>query len=150
MARIGHRIGSYLTVNNVGPAAGAGGTVEILPGQVRAADVLSVIRWERFPEREIPDEPAPAIVPDLMIDVLSDDNTRAEMQRRVRDFFAAGVRLVWHIDLRNGAARTYTTENQFIDVDERGSLAGGEVLPGFELSLEDVFNVLKPRTGFDG
>ena len=98
MPRIGHRIATHLTVNNVGTVAGAGGTVEILPGQVRAADV-SVVRWERYPGREIPDEPAPAIAPDLMIDVMSDDNTLAEMRRRLRDFFTAGVRLVWHIDL---------------------------------------------------
>lgn len=126
MPRIGHRIGTFLEIHNVGTVAGAGGTVEILPDQVRAADIC-VVRWERYPNREVPEEPCPLIVPDLMIDVLGDGNTPGEMRRRLHDFFTAGVRLVWCIDPQPRTAQAYTSENQFVDVDENGSLSGGEV-----------------------
>ena len=44
----------------------------------------------------------PALAPDLAVEVLSESNTRAEMDRKLRDYFAAGVLLVWYFDPRSG------------------------------------------------
>jgi Uma2 family endonuclease len=131
-------IGKYLDINNVGMIAGEASIVELLPGQVRAADVC-VICWERFPGRKLIDDPIPPIAPDLAIEVLSKSNTKAEMRRKLHDYFTAGVRLVWYIEPRKRTARAFTAEDQFVDVDEKGALSGGEVLPGFELSLSKLF-----------
>ena len=35
--------------------------------------------------------------------------------------------------------------SQFVDVDENGSLSGGDVLPGFELSLPELFALADAR-----
>ena len=50
--------------------------------------------WSKIPNRELPEEPVPFLIPDLAIEVLSLSNTRAEMARKRRDYFGAGVRLV--------------------------------------------------------
>ena len=73
------------------------------------------IAWERFPNRQLPREPIPALAPDLAIEVLSEGNTEQEMQRKLHDYFTAGVRLVWYIDPRSRSAKSYTAENQFIE-----------------------------------
>ena len=97
------RIIGKMDTDNVVAIAGEDSTVELLPNQVRAADVR-VVCWERFPDRKIPDDPIPHIAPDLVVEVLSKSNTKAEMRRKLHDYFTAGVRLVWYIEPRRRTA----------------------------------------------
>jgi Uma2 family endonuclease len=135
---LGHALQSFLDRHNLGAVAGADGTLKILPRQVRIPDV-SFIRWERFPGGKVPDEPIPALAPDLAVEVLSPGNTEAEMQRKLRDYFTAGVRLVWYVDPPTRTARVYTAVDQCQVVAPDGVLSGGDVLPGFELSMAELF-----------
>ncbi len=114
------------------------GTLEILPGHVRIPDVC-FISWERFPGGKLPKEPIPAVSPDLAVEVLSEWNTEREMRRKLQDYFAAGVRLVWYIDPRTRTAAVYTSPEQCLTLGEADVLTGGEVLPGFELPLRELF-----------
>jgi Uma2 family endonuclease len=111
---------------------------------VRAPDVC-FISWNRFKNRELPPEPIPDLAPDVAIEVLSAGNTAAEMQRKLHDYFAAGVRLVWYIDPATRSAKSYTAEDEIIAVDESGVLSGGDVLPGFELPLAALFDNVRPQ-----
>ena len=131
-------LGAFVDARDLGIVLGEAGTLKILPHQVRIPDVC-FIAWERFPNRQLPREPIPALAPDLAIEVLSEGNTEQEMQRKLRDYFTAGVRLVWYIDPPTRSAKSYTAENQCLDVSESQSLSGGAVLPGFELSLRELF-----------
>jgi Uma2 family endonuclease len=137
-ARINYLLQAFLAEHDWGIVLGADGTLRILPRQVRVPDVC-FLSWERFPSRKLPSEPIPNLAPDLAIEVLSAGNTEGEMQRKLRDYFAAGVRLVWYIDPHTRSAKSYTREDRYVEVDESGSLAGGDVLPGFELLLRDLF-----------
>ena len=135
---IAYRLMTFLATHDLGIVLGEAGTLRILPHQVRIPDVC-FISWDRFPNRQLPPGPIPDLVPDLAIEVLSESNTEKEMQRKLRDYFAAGVRMVWYIDPRTRSARSYTAENQFVDVAVPQSLSGGDVLPGFELPLKELF-----------
>ncbi len=55
-----------------------------------------------MPGGRLPAEAIPSLVPDLAVEVLSPSNTAAEMDQKLRDYFAAGVRLVWYLDPRAG------------------------------------------------
>ena len=112
--------------------------LKVLPGQVRAADV-SFIRWDRFPGRKLPRDAIFAVAPDLAIEIISDGNTTEEMDRKLRDYFKAGVRLVWYIDFKTRTARAYTAVSEWTEIGPNGSLLGSDVLPGFELSLAAAF-----------
>ena len=129
---------AYVKARDLGIVLGADGTLKILPRQVRIPDVC-FIAWERFPGGKLPPEPIPAVAPDLAVEVLSEGNTAGEMQRKLRDYFAAGVRLVWYVDPRSRTATAYTAPEQETVLDQQQSLSGGEVLPGFELPLRDLF-----------
>jgi Uma2 family endonuclease len=137
-ARIIHYLMTYLEKHDLGVVLGEAGTLRILPRQVRVPDVC-FISWDRFPNRQLPREPIPALVPDLAIEVLSEGNTEAEMRRKLGDYFTAGVRMVWYIDPHNRSARSFTAEDQCLQVAEHESLRGGEILPGFELPLKELF-----------
>ncbi|MGO9110908.1 MAG: Uma2 family endonuclease [Thermoguttaceae bacterium] len=128
----------YLDTNNLGTLAGEAGLLKILPGQIRAPDV-SFIRWERLPGRQSPKPPIYAVAPDLAVEILSKGNTTEEMDRKLRDYFQAGVRLVWYIEPTTRTARAYTAEHEWTEIGSEGSLLGGEVLPSFELPLAQLF-----------
>ncbi|MEZ6080347.1 MAG: Uma2 family endonuclease [Pirellulaceae bacterium] len=78
--------------NNLGLVTGPDGFMRILKTQVRGPDV-AFVSWQRLPEGKVPDA-APEIVPDIAIEVLSEGNTYAEMSRKRREYFHAGVRQV--------------------------------------------------------
>ena len=61
------------------------------------------------------------------------------MKRKLRDYFKAGVRLVWYIEPKTRTARAYTAEQVWTEIGPDGSLLGGEVLPGFDLPLAQLF-----------
>ena len=141
---IGYFIHSFLDQHDLGIVLGEAGTLRILPAQVRIADV-AFIRWERFPSGKLPREPIPALVPDLAIEVLSKGNTEREMQRKLSDYFEAGVRLVWYINPESQTATVYTAADRSAAISRDGVLDGADVLPGFTLSLAELFAKAGPR-----
>jgi Uma2 family endonuclease len=128
----------YLRGRRLGVVLGADGLLRILPRQVRIADV-AFLSWRGLGGRRLPREPILGAAPDLAVEVLSKGNTKAEMARKLRDYFAAGVRLVWFIDARTRTAKSYTAPDQCQSIGEDGALGGGDVLPGFELALSELF-----------
>lgn len=136
--RLGRRIVEFVETRHLGIVLGEAGTLRVLPTQVRIPDV-SFISWDRFPQRRLPPEPIPAVAPDLAIEVLSPGNTAGEMQRKLRDYFQAGVRLVWYIDPPTRSARCYRSPDDSLLVSEHEALDGGDVLPGFRLPLAELF-----------
>jgi Uma2 family endonuclease len=145
-----HFIERYLDAHDLGITVGEAGTLRILSGVVRAADV-AFIRWERLPGGELPEKtPVPDLVPDLAVEVLSRGNTPGEMERKLREHFEAGVRLVWLIDPKTRTARVHTAVEQSVFVDQDGTLFGDDVLPGFEVSLKELFARAQRRKGKGG
>jgi Uma2 family endonuclease len=144
---LAHLVKSYLDQNDLGICVGADGMMRIAPGLVRIPDV-AFISWDRIPGRESPQEPIPDLVPDLAVEVLSDGNTKAEMARKVREYFEAGVILVWLIDPKKRTARVFSTVEKSVLVRADQALDRGDVLPGFVLLLSDLLDRgRRPRRG---
>ena len=99
--------------------------VRLAPGLVRIPD-LAFISWQRLPERRVPTDPIPGLVPDLVVEVLSDGNTAAEMDRKRREYFAAGVRLAWFVDPVARTVEVYTAANQSTLLEAEQTLDGGK------------------------
>ncbi len=137
----------FLEGNNLGIVVGPDGLTRLKVGRTRAPDV-AFIRWEKFPGRQFPTVPVPTVVPDLTVEVLSKGNTRAEIETKLDEYFAAGVTMAWIIDPARELARMYSTRENVTEIREDGVLCAPEVLPGFELSLPDLFN--RARTGASG
>jgi Uma2 family endonuclease len=131
-------IGIYLRTHDLGKLLGPDGSLKILPRMVKIPDV-SFISWSRFPKEKLPRRPIPALVPDLVVEILSESNTRREMDKKLKRYFEAGVRLVWYIDPETRTARAYTSLKDMTEIDENGALDGGDVLPGFRLPLRELF-----------
>lgn len=131
-------LGDFVDDHDLGMVLGADGPLRILPGQVRVPDV-SFIRWDRFPNRSLPRGPLLTVTPDLIVEVLSEGNTPAEMNRKLDDYFLAGVRLVWYVDLRARQVDVFTARDRHSVLSESGFLDGSDVLPGFQFAIADLF-----------
>lgn len=130
----------YLEVNDRGMIYGANGVTEILPGIGRAPDV-AFVAWESLPGGKPPprEDKVPSVVPDLAIEVLSASNRPAEMARKRDEYFRAGVKRVWEIDPESRSANVFTGPDALTPVPADGTLDGETILPGFTLSLRDLF-----------
>ncbi|HLN31126.1 MAG TPA: Uma2 family endonuclease [Gemmataceae bacterium] len=135
---LGHFLENFLEEHDLGIVYGADATLRLLPHLVRIPDVCFV-SWDKLPDRELPAEPIPDLVPDLAIEVLSESNTKEEMRRKLREYFAVGVRLVWLIDPKTQSADVHTSATKKTAVGPDGSLSGGSVLPGLQINLKTLF-----------
>ena len=112
----------------------------LLPGlgdTVRSPDV-AFVRAERLPEQGI----GPGwmnVAPDLVVEVLSPTETASELEEKLRDYRAAGTRLAWIVDptARIVSVRPTTAPESWLS--EAETLDGGDVIPGFSLSVARVF-----------
>ncbi len=133
----------FLRRHNLGTAAGADGMMRLLTGLVRIPDV-SFVSWERLPESY---GPIPPIAPDLAVEVLSESNTLKEMERKLREYFEAGTQLVWYVDPRSRTVTVYSAPDQHVILDESQTLGGGNILPGLEIPLRELFDRASRRRG---
>lgn len=131
-------LGSFLDVHDLGMVLGADATLRLAPGLVRLPDV-SFIAWERFPNRELPAEPIPDLAPDLAVEILSAGNTAAEMERKLQEYFSAGVRLVWYVYPEQHTVHVYTSRRAVRILHAEDILDGGTALPGFQLTIQEWF-----------
>ena len=135
---------TYLVANDFGVVLGADGMLRLRPRLVRIPDV-AFISWDQIPSGEFPSKPIPDLYPDLAVEVLSDSNTVAEIDRKLTEYFEAGCRLAWIVDPKTNTADVYTSPTDCRHLKPSQSLDGGDVLPGFKLPLKELFASVKRR-----
>jgi Uma2 family endonuclease len=98
---------------------------------------LTYISYERLPKSWRRNEACPAI-PELVIEIISPDQTMKEFEEKAKDYLAAGVPRVWVIDpeailiksfFPDGSSQVYTDNTPIVD----------ELLSGLELTTRLIF-----------
>jgi len=137
--RIGGRIDAYADAHDLGEVTGADGgyLFEIAPDTVRAPDV-AFTRESRLPPRGARTG-YPAVVPDLVVEVVSPNDTRREVGDKVSFYLAEGVPLVWTVWPRPREVVAHRPGEGPQTFREGDVLTAEDVLPGFRLPVEDVF-----------
>ena len=106
------------------------------PDTIKAPD-FAFVRYERLPD-PLPDGFVP-LVPDLVVETRSPNDTAREVAQKAAEWLAAGVRLVWVIEPQK---RTITTHRagrdpQVFTVGD--TLDGEDVLPDLSVPVESIF-----------
>ncbi len=135
---LGAIINDWLRVNPIGYVMGEGALTRMQSGNVRVPDV-SFVRWERLDEQRVPRDPICHVIPNLAVEVLSATNTHREIERKRQQFFDSGVELVWIIEPELMTVEVWSSPKICHVADRRDVLDGGDVLPGFQISIEDLF-----------
>jgi Uma2 family endonuclease len=88
--------------------------------------------------------PIGRIVPDLAVEVISDGNTKAEIERKTGEYFLAGVEAVWIVDPFRRVVEVHTSADDFVTLKESDTLEGSPVFPGLDLPLARIFELVPP------
>jgi Uma2 family endonuclease len=128
----------YAREHDLGIVLAPDGMLRYTKRKIYLPDV-SFISWSQNPISEIKKQPIADLHPDLAVEVLSPSNSAKEMQKKRNDYFAWGVQLVWELEPTAREMRVYTSPEAFTVVDINGTLDGGDVLPGFSLSMQTLF-----------
>ena len=77
--------------------------------------------------------------PDLAVEVLSPSNTRAEIDERLRDFFASGTQIAWVIDPEAECVQVCHSPDERKRLGPGGELDGEHLLLGFRFAVAHLF-----------
>lgn len=135
---IGTLLNVYVLPRKLGVVLGADGMLKIMPDQVRIPDVCFIAK-EKLPGKFSPQIPISSLIPDLAVEVLSTSNTRQEMDEKLDEYFAVGVREVWYVDPQLKLVRVYEGRNDMCELTEADTLESRVALLGFSMSLKELF-----------
>ncbi|HTE20580.1 MAG TPA: Uma2 family endonuclease [Armatimonadota bacterium] len=78
-------------------------------------------------------------MPDLVVEVVSKNDTKPYVQRKVEDYLAAGVRVVWIADPPSRTVTVHRADAEPVVLGETDVLTLEGIIPGFQLSVEEAF-----------
>jgi Uma2 family endonuclease len=149
-ARIIQHLLNYVSDKDLGEVYSPDARYETVPetpstkATVRMPDV-SFVQTSRLPEAE--DVYTMQFAPDLAVEVLSESNEYGDMENKVNEYFARGGRLVWVVNLWRREVYVYRAGKReretFLAAEE---LDGGDVLPGFKLRVQAIFEKVTDAT----
>lgn len=138
--RIAYLLNSFVIPRKLGAILGPDATLRMRGGRIRLPDV-SFIGKEDFPGGKFPKEPVPMLPPKLAVEVISLTNTVAEMRQKIKEYFESGAKLVWLVyPIEHKVAVYWSASDDPTEVVRDGEiLTGGDALPGFSVSLDELF-----------
>lgn len=130
-------LGVFVREHQLGRVLGESGMVRLNPSLVRIPDVcyISNVRFAAVDK----DERVWQVVPDLVIEVLSDSNTAQEMNRKRSDYFQHGVRELWLVDPRLKTIEVFESLTTSTTVRANEEFCHSRVLDGLQFSLGRLF-----------
>ncbi len=131
----------FVQPRKLGVVTGPDGMFSLRQGLVMGPDV-AFLSFQRM-GTGVPAKPAyPFLAPDLVVEVLSPTNSKAEMHRKRKEYFRAGVVVVWMIDLPNRSVAIFTSPDDSTILGEQEELRCEQVLPGFVVRVSEFFSDL--------
>jgi Uma2 family endonuclease len=135
---INHRVTNFVKAQRMGVTVGSDASFRCFPhkpSQTRRPD-FSLLLCN--PELFVAVHGHCTIVPDLVVEVISPNDSATDVWQRIDDFQRVGTRLIWVVDPMARLAAVYRADRTAASIPEDGTLSGEGVLPGFELRLADV------------
>ena len=137
--RIGGRLGLFVDERGLGAVSGADGGFFFgrSPDTVRAPDV-AFVRANRLPPADERGGFSP-VVPDLAVEVVSPSDRQADVDAKIDFYLAHGVPLVWAVYPRHRTVVAHRPGQEPQTFGEGDVLTADDVVPGFRLSVAEIF-----------
>ena len=145
-ARLTTRVDIWAMEDGTGIVAGPSGGFRLPNGAVYAPDVSWVLRerleaWRQGRE-EGPEGGRggfPGLCPDFVLELRSEGDSLASLQRKMEEYLENGARLGWLIDPINRRVHVYRPGEPVATLENPETVSGDPVLPGFELNLVEIW-----------
>lgn len=141
---IAHLILAFLESKAIdGEVTGADGTYKLTEHDTSVPDVgyVSPARAQTLPD----DTVFYPFAPDLAVEVRSPSQSKRTMHTLAVMYLNAGARLVWIVEPKAKTVTVYQGDGKRFTLSGDAELDGGDVLPGFKLSLPRIFDVIKTK-----
>ena len=79
--------------------------------------------------------------PDLVVEIVSPSAGPREVYHKARMWISFGVPLVWVVNPENRSVEVHRPHQPLLSLTESDILDGGEVLPGFNYPVRDLFDL---------
>jgi Uma2 family endonuclease len=136
---LGAELRTFVRKHKLGRLTGSDGAY-ILNHEQRTVLVpdAAFVRADRLPP---PGERASVLelAPDLVVEVASPNDSANMISEKVREYLDAGVCLVWVVLPKRKMVNVYTQSQAGVLLYEDDTLDGGDVLPGFEMRVGEIF-----------
>jgi Uma2 family endonuclease len=77
--------------------------------------------------------------PDLAVEVISPGDSYSEVEEKVLGWIEAGTKMVIVVNPRQRSATEYKSPTDITALAETDVLDGGDIIPGFELAVREIF-----------
>ncbi len=115
------------------------------PRNLQRRPDVSYVSFQRWPKgKPVPATNAWDVVPDLAVEIVSPTDGANEIIEKVEDYFTCGVRRVWVLYPLVSKVYDYASSTAVRILTRAETLPGGELLPGFELPLAELFEEAAP------
>lgn len=106
------------------------------PDSVRAADVafISNERLQQVQSRSFLD-----ISPELIVEIMSPDDRWSEIHKKLTEYFAVDVTLIWIVDPKLEQIHVYRSLDDVTRLTKDDNLTGENILPEFSVPLTEIF-----------
>ncbi|MBI1878285.1 MAG: Uma2 family endonuclease [Chloroflexi bacterium] len=108
------------------------------PDTVRGADALFISN-ERYAQKK--SHSFLDVAPELVVEILSPNDSWSEVTQKLREYFGIGVRLIWVVDPQARIIYAYRSMTDVREFTENDELPGDEVLPGFLVKVAELFEI---------
>jgi Uma2 family endonuclease len=131
-------LSSYVRPKNLGWVFNSSTTYNFKDGQPKREPDASFITIEQMP---VPPEDEVTIAPDLAVEVVSKNDTAYEIEKKVRQYQQAGVKLIWVAYPISQTIAVYHLKEGLTPkiLNTSNELDGEDVLPGFKLKVSAIF-----------
>ena len=138
-SRLNARVFIWNEISQLGEVFSSSTIFKLPSGSKRSPDVAWVerSRWEGITQLER--EKFPPLAPDFVIELRSRTDQLADLQAKMTEYLANGVRLGWLINPQERTVEIYRLGQDTEVLQAPISLNGEDVLPGFELILSPIW-----------
>lgn len=106
------------------------------PDTVRGIDV-AYISHERF--AKVQSSSYLDVAPELIVEIMSPDDKWTDINDKLNEYFDIGVQIIWVVNPKRHQIHVYHSLTKTEILDAEDTLTGGEILPGFSVSVAELF-----------
>jgi Uma2 family endonuclease len=123
----------------IGYVAGSSAGYRMTDRNIRCPDVALILK-SNLPNGEMGEGFGDRAL-DLCIEIISTREDRADMQRKLVEYFDSGAQKVWHMFPESQTIRVYTSPFESRTYEASDEIDAGELLPGFRCRVSELFEL---------